>query len=122
MKTMEELIALRAEAEALNKKFADLTDEELAIVAGGDASGSLKYEVGQHVKVLLNPRTSLSLYGTILFREFGFGQSFYTVHYVCSGQKWGSYYQYTPYDHTNDCAHLDEMGDAVTVIPELPQF
>ena len=36
MKTKEELNALKEEVETLNKKLAELTDEELAQVAGGD--------------------------------------------------------------------------------------
>ena len=36
MKTKEELNALKKEVEALNKKLAELTDEELAQVPGGD--------------------------------------------------------------------------------------
>lgn len=35
MKTIEELNALRDEVEALNKKLAALTDEEIAQVTGG---------------------------------------------------------------------------------------
>ena len=35
MKTKEELNALKEEVETLNKKLADLTDEELAQVSGG---------------------------------------------------------------------------------------
>ena len=35
MKTMEELNALKEEVETLNKKLAELTDEELAQVSGG---------------------------------------------------------------------------------------
>ena len=35
MKTPEELSALKEEVETLNKKLAELTDEELAQVAGG---------------------------------------------------------------------------------------
>ena len=35
MKTKEELNALKEEVEALNKKLAELTEEELAQVAGG---------------------------------------------------------------------------------------
>ena len=35
MKAKEELNALKAEVEALNKKLAELTDEELAQVSGG---------------------------------------------------------------------------------------
>ena len=36
MKTKEELNALKKEVEALNKKLAELTEEELAQVSGGD--------------------------------------------------------------------------------------
>ena len=36
MKTQEELNALKEEVETLNKKLAELTDEELAQVSGGD--------------------------------------------------------------------------------------
>ena len=35
MKTAEELTALKEEVENLNKKLAELTDEELAQVSGG---------------------------------------------------------------------------------------
>ena len=37
MKTKEELNALKEEVETLNKKLAELTDEELAQVSGGVA-------------------------------------------------------------------------------------
>ena len=37
MKTAEELDALTRELEALNKKLAELSEEELEQVAGGDA-------------------------------------------------------------------------------------
>ena len=36
MKTKEELNALKKEVEALNKKLAELSDEELEQVTGGD--------------------------------------------------------------------------------------
>ena len=39
MKTKEELNALKNEVEALNKKLAELTDEELAQVTGGAKTG-----------------------------------------------------------------------------------
>ena len=39
MKTREELNALREEVEALSKKLAELTEEELKEVAGGLAPG-----------------------------------------------------------------------------------
>lgn len=35
MKAKEELSALKEEVEALNKKLAELTEEELAVVTGG---------------------------------------------------------------------------------------
>ena len=38
MKTKEELAALKEEVEALNRKLAELTDDELAQVAGGGSS------------------------------------------------------------------------------------
>ena len=41
MKTKEELTALKEEVETLNKKLAELTDEELAQVSGG-ATGTVK--------------------------------------------------------------------------------
>ena len=41
MKTMEELNALKEEVETLNKKLAELTDEELAQVTGGFDFGDL---------------------------------------------------------------------------------
>ena len=41
MKTPEELNALKEEVETLNKKLAELTDEELAQVSGG-AAGTVK--------------------------------------------------------------------------------
>ena len=39
MKTQEELNALKEEVEALNKKLAELTEEELAQVSGGALPG-----------------------------------------------------------------------------------
>ena len=40
MKTAEELNALKEEVETLNKKLAELTDEELKQVTGGVSRGS----------------------------------------------------------------------------------
>ena len=40
MKTKEELNALKEEVEALNKKLAELTDEEFAQVTGGAENNS----------------------------------------------------------------------------------
>ena len=42
MKTKEELNALKEEVETLNKKLAELTEEELAQVSGG-AAGSVQF-------------------------------------------------------------------------------
>lgn len=42
MKTVEELKSLRGEIETLNKKFAELSEEELAQVSGG-AAGSVQF-------------------------------------------------------------------------------
>ena len=42
MKTKEELNALKEEVETLNKKLAELTDEELAQVSGSSIADSLK--------------------------------------------------------------------------------
>ena len=47
MKTPEELNALKEEVETLNKKLAELTDEELKQVAGGIAPGR-PYWTGRH--------------------------------------------------------------------------
>ena len=41
MKTKEELNALKEEVETLNQKLAELTEEELAQVSGGDAPSIL---------------------------------------------------------------------------------
>ena len=41
MKTKEELNALKNEVETLNKKLAELSDEELSQVSGGDAPSIL---------------------------------------------------------------------------------
>lgn len=44
MKTKEELNALKEEIEVLNKKLADLTEEELGQVIGGIASGRIYWK------------------------------------------------------------------------------
>lgn len=41
MKTKEELNSLKEEIEALNKKLAELTEEELVQVTGGESCGML---------------------------------------------------------------------------------
>ena len=43
MKTKEELNALKEEVETLNKKLAELTEEELAQVAGGQYPSGTTY-------------------------------------------------------------------------------
>ena len=44
MKTKEELNALKKEVETLNKKLAELTEDELAQVSGGvESSGGREY-------------------------------------------------------------------------------
>ena len=43
MKTKEELNALKEEVENVNKKLAELTDEELAIVTGGIEPWSIDF-------------------------------------------------------------------------------
>lgn len=125
MKTNEELNALKEEFEVLNKKLSCLTEEELAQVAGGDgvfdAGKTAKYKVGQHVKKVWDRRFNYAAYGTIVsVGDFFAGSRIYTVHYVCTGRKWGSYYRYEAWDHTNDLDLLET--EDVEVIPELPNF
>ena len=43
MKTKEELNALKEEVETLNKRLAELTEEELAIVTGGIETWSIDF-------------------------------------------------------------------------------
>ena len=44
MKTKEELNALKEEVETLNKKLAELTEEELKQVTGGQMIGEKEFE------------------------------------------------------------------------------
>lgn len=46
MKTKEELIKLKAEVEALNKKLAELSEEELEQVTGGSDAGLMESDQG----------------------------------------------------------------------------
>lgn len=46
MKTKEELQALKDKAENLNKKLAELTEEELKQVVGGDRTGKILVRAG----------------------------------------------------------------------------
>ena len=51
MKTKDELNSIKEEVDALNKKLAELNDEELKLVAGG--SGSYRpIEIFEHHRVL----------------------------------------------------------------------
>lgn len=43
MKTKEELNAIKEEVEKLNKKLADLNDEEMAYVSGGSHEGETNW-------------------------------------------------------------------------------
>ena len=58
MKTKEELNALKEEVETLNKKLAELTDEELAQVSGGFTIG-ISYELGLVVSDAVRGRTAM---------------------------------------------------------------
>ena len=53
MKTKEELNALKEEVETLNKKLAELTDEELAQVSGGKISTGIPLIIAATAPVLL---------------------------------------------------------------------
>lgn len=55
MKTKEELNALKAEAEALYRKLADLTDEELAKVASGAGSEGLSDRIIRKLVPIVDP-------------------------------------------------------------------
>ena len=62
MKTKEELNALKEEVEALNKKLAELTEEELAQVTGGSTDESIddilqrqRDDIRRALEGLLNP-------------------------------------------------------------------
>ena len=67
MKTKGELNALKEEVEILNKKLAELTEEELAQVSGGwvyrDIEISLESENGEGEKQGYNVAVSTSLPG-----------------------------------------------------------
>ncbi len=49
MKTKEELTALKKEVETLNKKLAELTDEELAQIAGGAGGNIYVFTTGEMI-------------------------------------------------------------------------
>ena len=51
MKTKEELSAIKAEVETLNKKLAELSEDELAQVAGGSFDSDLQ----KYIEGILNP-------------------------------------------------------------------
>ena len=63
-KTQEELNAIKEEVESMNKKLAELTDEELKQVTGGNGDGKIPDYIcynpiceyyGQHVTVSVGP-------------------------------------------------------------------
>ena len=51
MKTQEELCALKEEIEALNRKLAELTEEELALVVGGISLEDLVRKKSSYMEV-----------------------------------------------------------------------
>ena len=51
MKTKEELDALKEEVETLNKKLAELTEEELEQVTGGNIEQEIKNLAKQHFQL-----------------------------------------------------------------------
>ena len=51
MKTPEELKALKEEVETLNKKLAELTEEELEQVTGGNIEQEIKNLAKQHFQL-----------------------------------------------------------------------
>ena len=69
MKTKEELNALKNEVKALNKKLAELNEEELAQVAGGsvdDVYQRYNEDVSDYMRGLLNPDWA---YQSTLYRK-----------------------------------------------------
>ena len=69
MKTKEELNALKNEVKALNKKLAELNEEELAQVAGGsvdDVYQRYNEDILNHMRGLLNPEWA---YQSTLYRK-----------------------------------------------------
>ena len=69
MKTKEELNALKNEVKALNKKLAELNEEELAQVAGGsvdDVYQRYNEDILNYMRGLLNPEWA---YQSTLYRK-----------------------------------------------------
>ena len=69
MKTKEELNALKEEVEALSKKLAELSEEELAQVAGGsvdDVFQRYNEDISDYLRGLLNPDWA---YQSTLYRK-----------------------------------------------------
>ena len=69
MKTKEELNALKEEVETLNKKLAELSEEELAQVAGGsvdDVYQRYNEDILNYMRGLLNPEWA---YQSTLYRK-----------------------------------------------------
>ena len=55
MKTQEELNTLKEEIETVNRKFRELTDEELAQVSGGSSRFDLQLEKDIKIIDVVNP-------------------------------------------------------------------
>ena len=51
VKTQEELNAIKEEVESMNKKLAELTEEELEQVAGGNIEQEIKNLAKQHFQI-----------------------------------------------------------------------
>ena len=69
MKTKEELNALKEEVETLNKKLAELSEEELKQVAGGsvdDVFQRYNEDISDYLRGLLNPDWA---YQSTLYRK-----------------------------------------------------
>ena len=62
MKTKEELNALKEEVETLNKKLAELTEEELEQVSGGEADNSCPKNLEKMDPDCVNPRFNVCPY------------------------------------------------------------
>ena len=71
MKTKEELNALKEEVKVLNKKLAELTEEELAQVVGGQTEinsqiSAICFGISDYLRGLLNPDWA---YQSTLYRK-----------------------------------------------------
>ena len=62
MKTKEELIALKEEVETLNKKLAELTEEDLAQVSGGGEGDDIVFQFEYEPYIMVYYKSSLGAY------------------------------------------------------------